>query len=229
MNQRWAVAALAFLTVLVALLTWRILLLRSPDSAPETSPPLDTSITAGEEFISAWTKDQQATYVATATVGLRGDGVKSETEEVRARRNGQLLVNRDSTIYYQRDGVTETCRQTTSEVFCTPPASTPSFSEQLTELKSLLVETGRRYRTTYAVDSGCFEFVLDLSQGAPTTLFGRSATYCFDTDGVLVSTVIQRQNREDFVEVGNIATADLEAALSGLFPEPIIQRFLDAP
>ena len=154
---------------------------------------------------------------------------KSETEEVRARRNGQLVVNRDSTIYYQHDGVTETCRQTTSEVFCTPPAPTPTFSEQLAELNALLVETGRRYATDYSSDSGCFEFELDLSMGAATTLFGRSARYCFNPDGVLVSTVIQRQNREDFVEVSTVGTTGLESALSGLFPEPIIQQFLNSP
>ncbi len=231
MNQRWAVAALAFLAVTVVFLTWRVLTLGSPDavSAP-SSPTIETPVTAdAEAFVSAWTKDQQATYVATATVGLRGDGVISETEEVRARRNGQLVVNRDSTIYYQHDGVTETCRQTTSEVFCTPPASTPTFSEQQTELSALLIETGRRYITTSSGDSRCFDFELDLSKGPATILFGRSATYCFDTDGVLVSTVIQRQNRQDFVEVSDVATTGLESALTGLFPEPIIERFLNAP
>ncbi|NNF54457.1 MAG: hypothetical protein HKN03_08445 [Acidimicrobiales bacterium] len=230
MNQRSAVAVLAFLLMAVAFLTWRVLALRSTAVAPPSpSPTTESSVTAAEAFVSAWTKDQQATYVATATVGLRGDGVKSETEEVRARRHGQLMINRDSTIYYQHDGVTETCRQTPSEIFCTPPASTPTFSEQLNELNDLLIETGRRYRTTLSEDPGCFDFELDRSQGPATTLFGQAATYCFDPDGVLVSTLIQRQNREDFVEVSDVATTGLESALTGLFPEPIIEQFLSAP
>ncbi len=231
MNQRLAVATLAFLLLVVAFLTWRVVTLGSPDAAPApSSTTIESPVTAAAEaFVSAWTKDQQATYVATATVGLRGDGVKSETVEIRARRNGQLVVNRDSTIYYQHDGVTETCRQTASEVFCTPPASTPTFPEQLIELNALLIETGRSYITSHSSDSGCFELELDLSQGTATTLFGRSSTYCFNPDGLLVSTVIRRQNREDFVEVDDLATAGLESALSGVFPEPIIQQFLSAP
>lgn len=231
MNQRFGVAVLTFLVVVVAFLTWRVLSLRSPDAVPTASSATTASTfnAAADAFVTAWTQDQQATYAATVKVGLRGDGLKSETEEVRARRNGQLLVNRDSTIYYEHEGVTETCRQTASELFCTPPASAPTLAEQLVELHALLTETGRRYFTTQSADPGCFDFELDLSQGSATTMFGQSATYCFDSDGVLVSTVVRRQNREDFVEVSDVATTGLETTLSGLFPEPILQQFLNSP
>ncbi len=233
MNQRVAVGVLGFLLCVVAFLGWRILALRARDLGPAevavlTSEP-ETHATA-TAFVAAWRRDLDSTYLANATVGLAGDGIRSETTEVRVHRNGQSLVNRDSTIFYQRDGQTETCRQTNTELFCTPPSPAPTPGEDEAELTTLLVEPGRQYRTTEGQESGCFVLEVDLSLAVRPLRFGNSAEICFDpSSGALRSSVIQRDNREDFAFVGDISDVVLESDLRGRFPEPIIQSFFETP
>ena len=224
MNERLAVGVLGFLLCVVAFLGWRILAVRARDlgsaevAVRASEPETHASATA---FVAAWRRDLDSTYLANATVGLAGDGIRSETTEVRVR---------DSTIFYQRDGQTETCRQTNTELFCTPPSPAPTPGEDEAELTTLLVEPGRQYRTTEGQESGCFVLQVDLSLAVRPLRFGNSAEICFDpSSGALRSSVIQRDNREDFAFVGDISGVVLESDLRGRFPEPIIQSFFETP
>ena len=229
MSNRAAGSLLAVLLIICALLSWRIWVLTGGDLADE-APALAQAPTgddgAAAAFLKAWRGNETADYIAFADVGLRGNGVAASTEDIIVQRNGQRLINRDSSIIYERDGETETCRQTFEELFCTPPSPLPSLAEEEAEVRALFLGDEWRYRARYSIEPNCFDLKLDLSKGSLVPEFGLESTYCFDpATGALSSRLVERVNRSETYTASDISDVPEESELRGVFPVAILERF----
>ncbi len=228
MSNRSASGLLAALLLICGLLSWRIWILTSSDLAADT--PL-AAAPAGDDgsaaaFIDVWLKNETSDYIAFVDVGLRGNGVAATTEDIIVQRNGQRLINRDSSIIYERDGETETCRQTFEDLFCTPPAPIAPLAQQEADLRALFFGDAWSYRVRFANRVGCFELKLDLSKGPLVPDYGLESTYCFDAaTGALKSRVVERVNRTETYSASDISDVPEESELRGVFPEAILNRF----
>lgn len=181
---------------------------------------------AAQAFMVDWLRSETAEYIAFADVGLTGNGVAASNEDIIVQRNGQRLINRDSSIIYQRDGETETCRQTFEDLFCTPPSPIPSLAEKEADLRALFFGNDWSYRVRFASQVGCFDLKLDLSKGPLVPDYGLESLYCFDaTTGALKSRVVERVNRTETYSTSDISDVPEENELRGVFPEAILDRF----
>jgi hypothetical protein len=228
MSTRVLAVVLAALLGLCGFFAWRILVLTQTELSDDVdlSNSLAAEPDAVESFLSAWRTSQDADYIAFANVGLTGNGVAAFTEDVVVQRDGERLVNRDSSIIYERDGETETCRQTLSELFCTPAVPVATSQEREAQLRNLLIGETWSYRVRFTARSGCYELRLDLSRGPVTSDYGLETDYCFDaTTGAVHSKIVRRVNRTESYEASDISNEFEESDLRGVFPVPILKRF----
>ncbi len=227
MSNRAAGLLLASLLAICAFLGWRIWLLTQDELVSDNlSAPTTTEPDASRAFLAAWRADEQASYIAFATSGLVGNGISASTEDIIVRHEGELLINRDNSIIYQRDGESETCRQTTNELFCTPPVVVGTYDERAEVVASLMTGPDARYSVTYSDNVGCFDLALDLSKGSITDDFGLFSEFCFDpATNALLSRSVERVNRTESFEVSDISDVVEENDLRGVFPEAILDRF----
>lgn len=228
MSNRSAAVLLAVLLLICGLLSWRIWVLTSGELTGETplarAPAGDDG--AASAFVEAWRRNETAEYIAFVDVGLRGNGVAAGTEDIIVQRNGERLINRDNSIIYERDGQTETCRQTFEELFCTPPAPVSSLADREADLRTLFFDEDWSYRVRFATEVGCFDLKLDLSKGPLVPDYGLESKYCFDaaTDA-LKSRVTKGVNRTETYSASDISDVPEESELRGVFPEAILDRF----
>lgn len=222
-------------TILVALVSvcgffgWRIWVLTQADltDGVALSDPPATEADASESFLRDWRTSEKVDHFSFAKVGLTGNGLAAFTDDIIVQRNGERLINRDSSIIYERDGETETCRQTRTELFCTPPSPVPTAEEREAQLRTLLMGESWSYRATFAPRAGCYQLQLDLSKGPVTPEYGLETEYCFDAaTGAVRTKVVHRVNRTESYEASEISNEFEESDLRGVFPVPILERFL---
>ena len=229
MSNRAAGTLLAALVGLCGFLGWRIWVLTQDDFGVAPDIPTTTTLAdAAPGFVTAWRANEEATYLTFATVGLAGNGVSAFTEDVVVRRNGMMLINRDSSIIFQRDGETETCRQTANELFCTPPEPIGSVEERVETVEALMVGPDARYQVNYAATAGCYDLKVDLSKGSVDPDFGLLSTYCFDGGtGALASRSVERVNRVETYETDGVSAQVRRSDLAELFPAALLDRFFE--
>lgn len=223
-------AALGFLLAICAFLGWRAYVLTStdagfepPPSTTTTSPPEDSA-----EYLAAWERSQESDYLVVATSVLKNDSATLTSDEIRVQYQGWRLLDFDGTIVFEHDGVSETCRQTSTEVFCTPPVEVASVEAELAGFETLLRGPEARYRVTLSAEAGCFDIALDPSKGSPDDRFGIDTAQCFDLDsGALASSLVNRINRTEIYRASEISSEVPRARLEGLFPEPMLDEFFN--
>ncbi len=228
MSNRALGVVLAALLGLSGFFGWRIWLLTQSDLSDGVADSASTTTEpdAIGSFLNAWKTSETADHIAFAKVGLTGNGVAAFTEDIVAQRGGERLVNRDGSIIYERDGETETCRQTLNELFCTPAVPAATSQEREEQLRSLLEGEDWSYRASFTARSGCYELRLDLSRGPLTSEYGLETDYCFDAaTGAVRSKVVRRVNRTESYEASDISSEFEERDLQGVFPVPILERF----
>ncbi|MBT8241025.1 MAG: hypothetical protein KJN63_07340 [Acidimicrobiia bacterium] len=205
--------------------TWELTQTDLSEGVALSSPPI-TEVDAAPSFLRAWKTAETTNYIAFAKVGLTGNGLAAFTEDIVVQRNGQRLVNRDSSIIYERDGETETCRQTRRELFCTPAAPVPTAEDREAQLRELLTGENWSYRAEFSPQSGCYQLRLDVSRGPVTPEYGLEADYCFDPmTGAMKSKVVRKVNRTESYEASEISNNVEESDLRGVFPVAILERF----
>ncbi|MFW2380550.1 MAG: hypothetical protein ACN4GZ_02245 [Acidimicrobiales bacterium] len=228
MSNRVLTVVLVALIGVCGFFGWRIWELTRGDltegvalsSSPSTQPD------ATESFLRSWKASESTDHIAFARVGLTGNGVAAFTDDIVVQRGNQRLTNRDGSIIYERDGQTETCRQTRTELFCTPASSVPTPAEREQQLRELLTGDGWSYRVNFTPRSGCYELHLDLSRGPVTGSYGLETEYCFDlATGAVASKVVRRVNRTESYQASDISDEFEESDLQGVFPVPILERF----
>lgn len=229
MSDRLGVSVLAALLIVVAFLGWRIVVLTGTDAGfdPPESTTTTTEPDAGDEFIASWRRAHDGEYLVAGYRIREGEAVEDESAEIVANLEGRRLVNIDGTIVYERAGVTQTCRQTLNELFCTPEEPLRSITVELQELVELTDQTGP-YRVIAGEIAGCFDVALDPSQGAIDPRFGTSATFCFDAvTGAVTSSRVVGLNRSETWRAETLEPLVTPEGLSGRFPEPLIAELLD--
>ena len=228
MNNRVLAMILFALVGVCGFLGWRIWELTQTDlsrGATQSSPPI-TETDAAPRFLRAWKTAETTDYIAFAKVGLSGNGLAAFTEDIVVQRNGQRLVNRDSSIIYERDGETETCRQTRRELFCTPPAPVPTAEDREAQLRKLLTGENWSYRAVFLPQADCYQLRLDMSKGPVTPEYGLETDYCFDPmTGAVKTKVVRKVNRTESYEASEISNDFDESELRGVFPAAILERF----
>ncbi len=223
-------AALGFLLAICAFLGWRAYVLTNtdagfepPPSTTTTRPPEDSA-----EYLAAWERSEEADYFVVATSVLGNDSATLTSDEIRAHYQGSRLLDSDGTIVFEHDGVSETCRRTSTEVFCTPPVEVASIEAERASIEMLLRGPEARYRVMLSAQAGCFDIALDPSKGPPDDRFGIDATQCFDLDsGALARSRVNRINRTEIYETSETSPEVSRATLRGLFPEPILEEFFN--
>jgi hypothetical protein len=228
MSSRALVTVLAGLIGLCGFLGWRIWVLTQTDlldgTAQSASPAAEPD--ASDSFLRAWKVSETSDYIAIAKVGLTGNGIAAFTEDIVAQRGDERLVNRDGSIIYERDGETETCRQTLSELFCTPAVPAATSQEREVQLRDLVIGDDWSYAVSFGPRSGCYELRLDLSRGPVVAEFGLETDYCFDpATGAVRTKIVRRVNRTESYEASDISNEFEESDLRGVFPVPILERF----
>jgi hypothetical protein len=223
-------AALGFLLAICAFLGWRAYVLTSTDAGFE--PPPSTTTTSPRDdsakYLAAWERSQEADYFVVATSVLENESSSLTSEEIRAHYQGWRLIDFDGTIVFERNGVSETCRETPTEVFCTPPVEAASIDGQRASLEALLQGPMTRYRVTLSDEAGCFDIALDASKGPPDDRFGIDARQCFDLEsGALARSRVRKINRTEIYDASEILPEVAPARLRGLFPEPILEEFFN--
>lgn len=135
-------------------------------------------------------------------------------------------MNRDSSIIYERDGETETCRQTRRELFCTPTAPIQTSQDREAQLRELLTGEDWSYRAVFLPQPGCFRLRLDPSRGPVTREYGLETDFCFDANtGAVQSKVVRKLNRTESYQASDIDNDFEESDLRGVFPVAILERF----
>lgn len=229
MSDRLGVSVLAALLIVVAFLGWRIAVLTGTDAGfdPPESTTTTTEPDAGGEFVTAWRRAHDGEYLVTGYRTREGEGVGDESTEIVANLDGHRLVNLAGTIVYERPGLTQTCRQTLNELFCTPEEPRPSLSVELRELGEITGDAGP-YRVIAGEIADCFDVALDPSRGVVDPRFGTSATFCFDAvTGAMMSSRVIGLNRTESWQVVTLEPSVTAEGLSGTFPEPLIAELLD--
>lgn len=229
MSDRLGVSVLAALLIVIAFLGWRIAVLTGTDAGfdPPESTTTTTEPDASGEFVAAWRGAHDGEYLVTGYRSREGQGVTDESTEIVANLDGHRLVNLDGTIVYERPGLTQTCRQTLNELFCTPEQPLRSLTVELRELGEITGAAGP-YRVITGEMAGCFDVVLDPSLGAVDSRFGTSASFCFDAvTGAVMSSRVIGLNRTESWQVVTLEPSVTPEGLSGTFPEPLITELLD--
>lgn len=223
MSDRLGVSVLTGLLIVIAFLGWRILVLLGPEAGFE--PPGSTTTTtvpdAGSAFVDAWRRGLEGEYLMEGVRVREGGGETARSAEIVANVRGRRLVNIDGTIVYRNAEMSRTCRQTISELFCTPER--PVADDEL----SAISKSDGRYRVAPGHVAGCYDVVLDPSVGSPDPRFGTEASFCFDAaTGAVVSSRVVGLNRSDTWEADSLESEVTADRLAGRFPQPLIAELL---